>query len=232
MQIFNVYCDESCHLENDGQRAMVFGAVWSAIDRREEITHRLREIRERHGMPPDFEFKWTKVSGSKVQMYLDVVDYFFDNDDMHFRCLVVPDKNVIDHQRFNQKHDDWYYKQYFNMLKIILKPTEQYNIYLDIKDTRSKFKVRKLHDVLCNNAYDFSREVIHKVQQIRSHEAMQSQVADLLIGAMSYKARGLSANSGKNAIIGRIAERSGYSLSRNTLYKEEKFNILYWQGDH
>jgi hypothetical protein len=21
-QVFNVYCDESCHLENDGQRAM------------------------------------------------------------------------------------------------------------------------------------------------------------------------------------------------------------------
>lgn len=24
-QTYNVYCDESCHLENDGQKAMVLG---------------------------------------------------------------------------------------------------------------------------------------------------------------------------------------------------------------
>ncbi len=24
----NIYCDESCHLPNDGQRAMVLGALW------------------------------------------------------------------------------------------------------------------------------------------------------------------------------------------------------------
>jgi len=28
-QVFNVYCDESCHLENDKQKVMVLGAVWS-----------------------------------------------------------------------------------------------------------------------------------------------------------------------------------------------------------
>jgi len=27
--IYNVYCDESCHLENDNQKIMVLGAVWS-----------------------------------------------------------------------------------------------------------------------------------------------------------------------------------------------------------
>ncbi len=231
MQTFNVYCDESCHLENDRQEAMVFGAVWSLRDKKEEISRRIKEIRQRHGMPPSFEFKWTKISPSKVQMYLDVIDYFFDDDDIHFRCLVIPDKKSLDHSRFDQSHDDWYYKQYFNMLKIILRPGDEYNIYLDIKDTRSKVKVRKLHDVLCNNAYDFSRQVIQKVQQIRSHETVQSQLADLLIGAMAYRARGLSGNEGKNLIVARIAERSGYSLDRNTLYKEEKFNILMWKGD-
>ncbi len=231
MLAYNVYCDESCHLENDRQKAMVFGAVWSLIDKKQEISQRVNDIRERHHMPRGFEFKWTKISASKVQMYLDLVDYFFDDDDIHFRCLVIPDKQIINHEKFNQKHDDWYYKQYFNMLKIILKPSDQYNIYLDIKDTRSIAKVRKLHDVLCNNAYDFSRQVIHKVQQIRSHEAAQSQIADVLIGAMSYKARELDANEGKQAVIQRISERSGYSLGRSTLYKEDKFNILYWQGE-
>ncbi len=231
MQTFNVYCDESCHLENDDQDAMVFGAVWSRLDRKDEISQRVREIRKRHGMPPSFEFKWTKIGPSKIQMYLDLVDYFFDDDDLHFRCLVIPDKKSLNHSRFDQSHDDWYYKQYFNMLKIILRPGDKYNIYLDIKDTRSNSKVRKLHDVLCNNAYDFSRQLIQKVQQIRSHETAQSQLADILIGAMAYRARGLSGNAGKNEIVARIAERSGYSLNKNTLYKEEKFNILMWKGE-
>ena len=30
---FNVYCDESCHLENDHQKAMVLGAVWCPLDK-------------------------------------------------------------------------------------------------------------------------------------------------------------------------------------------------------
>jgi len=26
--IYNIYCDESCHLENDGEKVMVLGAIW------------------------------------------------------------------------------------------------------------------------------------------------------------------------------------------------------------
>jgi len=37
MEIFNVYCDESCHLENDHQKAMVLGAIWTPFQRCREI---------------------------------------------------------------------------------------------------------------------------------------------------------------------------------------------------
>lgn len=228
--LMNIYCDESCHLEHDNQRAMVFGAVWCPDEQKREINSRIAEIRKRHKMDESFEFKWTKISPSKAQMYLDIIDYFFDNENIKFRCLVVPDKNKINHEKFNQSHDDWYYKMYFNMLKIIFKPEDHYHIYLDIKDTKSQIKIKKLHDVLCNNAYDFSQSMIRRVQQIRSHEILLAQVADLLIGAMSYKFRHMNDNSGKLEIIQRIISRSGYSLEKNTLYKEEKFNLLIWQG--
>ena len=29
---YNIYCDESCHLRNDGQKAMVLGALWCPLD--------------------------------------------------------------------------------------------------------------------------------------------------------------------------------------------------------
>ncbi|CAJ1928341.1 hypothetical protein CKOHBEJN_03797 [Aeromonas hydrophila] len=225
---FNVYCDESCHLENDGQKAMVLGAVWCPLDKREEITKRLREIKQKHGLSANFEVKWTKVSQAKIAFYLDLVDYFFDDDDLHFRGLVIPDKSQLDHQAYGQSHDEWYYKMYFTMLKTIFDPQNHYRVYIDIKDTLGHEKVAKLHDVLCHNAYDFSKKVIDRVQRIHSHEAEQLQLADLLIGALSYLHRDLSDSPAKLNLIERIRERSGYRLTQNTLMRESKFNLMIW----
>ena len=227
-KIYNVYCDESCHLENDHQQVMVLGAVWCPLEKAREISVRLREIKSHHGLPPEFELKWTKVSPAKTRFYLDVMDYFFDDDDLCFRALIVPDKSKLCHQAFGQSHDDWYYKMYFDMLKVIFNPRSHYRIYLDIKDTRSAGKVAKLHDVLCNNFYDFSRTIIERVQNVRSHEVEILQVADLLIGAVSYVNRGLSGNAGKEALIARMRERSHYCLTKTTLLREEKVNLFRW----
>lgn len=230
-QVFNIYCDESCHLENDHQQAMVLGAVWCPLDKTREIAIRLREIKRKHGMAADFEVKWTKVSHAKTSLYLDLVDYFFDDDDLHFRALIVPDKSRLQHDAFpGQDHDSWYYKMYFDMLKVILRPDARYRVYLDIKDTRGAEKVAKLHDVLCNNMYDFSRQVLERLQQVHSHEIEQLQLADLLIGAVGYLNRGLTGNAGKLALIERIRQRSGYDLTRTTLLREEKVNLFRWHA--
>ena len=230
-EIINIYCDESCHLQHDGQKAMVLGAVWCPLDKSREIAVRLREIKHKHGLAPGFEVKWTKVSASKVDFYLDLLDYFFDDDDLHFRALIVPDKAKIDHGAFSgQDHDTWYYKMYFDMLKVLLSPDERYRIYLDIKDTRGTEKVKKLHEVLCNSLYDFSREIIERVQLVHSHEIEQLQLADMLIGAVSYVNRELHGNAGKLALVKRMQERSGYGLGRTTLYRESKVNLFCWEA--
>lgn len=229
-QVFNVYCDESCHLENDKQKAMVLGAVWCPLAKRVEISQRLREIKIRHGFSPDFEVKWTKVGSSKVEFYKDLIDFFFDDDDLHFRGLVVPDKGVLNHSAHGQNHDDWYYKMYFIMLKTIFSPVNCYRVYIDIKDTLGHAKVEKLHDVLCNNAYDFSRKMIDRIQRVNSKEVDILQLSDLLIGALSYVHRGVETSPAKIALIERIRQRSGYELTRNTLLREEKFNIMIWRS--
>jgi len=229
-EIYNIYCDESCHLENDRKTVMVLGAVWCLLDRRENIFNRIKEIKLKHGLSSNFEIKWTKVSPAKVQFYLDIIDYFFDDDDLHFRALIVPDKNKLNHKIFSQTHDDFYYKMYFDMLKVILKPHAKYRIYLDYKDTRGAEKLKRLHDVLSNNMYDFSRKIIERVQTVSSKEVQLIQIADLLIGAISYINRGLSSNSAKVALVNRMAIRSGYSLKKTTLLQEEKVNIFRWQA--
>ena len=228
---YNIYCDESCHLENDGQQAMVLGAVWCPVERTGGFSDDLRRIKTAHGLARDFEVKWTKVSPAKADAYLAWIDYFFETDDLHFRALIVPDKSKIDHAAFpNQDHDAWYYKMYFDMLKVILNPHAEHRIYLDIKDTRGAKKVAKLHEVLCNSQYDFSQRVVHRVQQIRSHEVELLQLADLMIGAVSYVNRSLSGNRAKEQIVETMRQRSGYSLTRTTLLKEDKVNLFRWQA--
>jgi len=227
---YNIYCDESCHLEHDHQGIMVLGAVWCLLDKTKEIARAMRAIKMRHGLPADFEVKWTKVSPSQLGFYLDLVDFFFDEQDLHFRALIVPDKAKLDHKVFGQSHDDWYFKMYFSMLKVIFQPHARYRIYLDIKDSRSAPKIVRLRDVLCNNLYDFSREIIEGIQTVRSHEVEQLALADLLIGAIAYANRGLTSSPAKTKVVERIRQRSHYELTRTTLLREDKMNLFRWQA--
>ena len=76
MSIYNIYCDESCHLPNDRQSIMTLGLIWCPLNKTREIATRIREIKSRHGLSKDFEIKWTKVSPAKYMFYKDIVDYF------------------------------------------------------------------------------------------------------------------------------------------------------------
>ena len=229
-QIYNIYCDESSHLENDRQSIMVLGAVWCPLEKVREISMRLREIKERNGLKSYFEIKWTKISPAKQQFYLDILDYFFDDDDLHFRALVIADKSKLRHDAFSQTHDDWYYKMYFSMLKAILEPQSAYRIYLDIKDTRSEKKIIKLHEFLCRHVQDSERCIVEKLQSVRSHEVAILQLTDLLIGAVNYANRNLETSEAKNKFVRRLRERSHYELTRSTLPRESKVNIFVWKA--
>jgi len=229
---YNIYCDESCHLLNDDSPVMALGATWCPAIKRKEIFERIREIKVNNGLPQNFEIKWNKVSPAKTDFYMEIVNYFFDDDDLHFRGLVVPNKKVLNHETFNQDHDTFYYKMYFDLLKIILNPEYSHNIYIDIKDTRSQEKVLKLQEVLRNNHYDFQKNIIRKIQQVYSHEVEILQITDLLTGAISYLHRELSGNQGKLKLIEKIKKKSKYSLMQSTLYRENKFNLFIWKSQN
>lgn len=229
-ETYNIYCDESCHLEHDNQKIMVLGAIWCPLEKVKELDIAIRGIKGKYGLSPTFEIKWTKVSPAKVDFYLELINLFFDHENLHFRALIVQDKNKLDHELYQQDHDTWYYKMYFDMLKAILEPDARYRIYLDIKDTRSADKTSKLKDVLCNSIYDFRSQIIERIQTVRSHEIEILQMTDLLIGAISYVNRGLTQNSAKVALVEQIRAKSGYTLTQTNLLRENKVNIFVWQA--
>jgi uncharacterized protein DUF3800 len=229
-EVFNIYCDESCHLQNDHQKVMVLGAVWSPKARVPELARASRKLKEDFGLSPQFELKWGKVSRAKLDYYTAILDWFWNSSDVHFRALIVPDKTKLNHTTFKQTHDEWYYKRYFDLLKVIIDPQQQYEIYLDIKETRGASKVAKLHGVLCNAQYDFARSIIQKIQLVRSHEVELLQLADFLIGLLSYANRGLVESEAKVSLVQRLRAFTHYSLSHSTLLKENKVNLFRWHA--
>jgi hypothetical protein len=209
---------------------MVLGSICCPLDKTREIASQIRQIKETHGLPGRFETKWTKVSPAKVALYTDLINYFFDNNDLSFRALIVPDKSKLQHNTRGQTHDEWYYKMYFTLLKAILDPHCIYRIYLDIKDTHSGTRIAKLQDVIRNSMYDFNKQIIKSVQPVHSNEVEQIQLTDLLTGAVSYANRNLSSSPAKTALVNLIRTRSGYSLTQSTLLREKKFNVFVWHA--
>ncbi|MBK9577033.1 MAG: DUF3800 domain-containing protein [Fibrobacteres bacterium] len=227
---YAIYCDESCHLEHDGIQAMALGAIWVEQAQVKQLHVEFRSILARHGVPETMEIKWTKLSPRMAKLYLELVDWFFDSPHLHFRGLVVPDKSKLRHDAFGQDHDKWYYKMFFYLLRAVLTRENRFRVYLDYKDTVGARKVEELHKILSNDKYDFEKSIVRSIHLARSHQVGLLQMVDVLIGALTYNARGLTSSKAKQAVVQRIRERSGLTLAKTTLPSEKKFNLFFWFG--
>lgn len=230
MSTFHIYCDESCHLEHDGHKAMVLGAIRCPAERRRDVAVALRNLKIRHGLKPTLELKWTKVSPAKLDYYKAVIDFFMETTDLAFRAVVVPDKTLLRHEDHGQTHDDFYYKMYFQLVRHWLDRAHDYRIVLDIKDTRSWEKTKKLQEVLANSQYDFDWTIVRSIELVRSEQVELVQLADFLTGCISYANRGLSTSPAKTALIEHLRHRSTLRLTQTTLISEPKVNIFVWQA--
>lgn len=231
MTEYNIYCDESCHLEHDNSPVMVLGAISCPKDKKSEIFNDIRRIKERFGLSTYFEIKWTKVSISKIDFYQEILNYFWSRDDITYRGLVVKDKSQLNHAKYNGgNHNLWYYKMYYLLLNEIIKPSNKYNILVDIKDTHGGKHISTLHNVLSNNIYDFKKDVIQHVVQINSRESELLQLADLINGAICFYNRHLHENPGSSIGKKMIADSlcQHHRLDVKTSLYEQKFNLFIW----
>jgi hypothetical protein len=226
--VINIYCDESCHLEHDGHPVMCLGAVWTPSEEAGRLGRELKGLKE--SFKCRGELKWEKVSRSREEFFVKVVDWFFGDPSLHFRALVVANKPALNHAAFNKgSHNDFYYKMYFSLLNKILSPDKSHSVYIDFKDTQSQLTVRTLGDVLCRDKFDFTSEMIRRIEHVRSHQVELVQLTDFLLGAVSYENRNLFQNPAKAAVVKRISEYHRQSLKRSTALREEKFNVFIFQ---
>ncbi|WP_421663686.1 DUF3800 domain-containing protein [Lysinibacillus telephonicus] len=232
--MFNIYCDESCHLPHDSSNVMVLGSIKINEKDKQKFNEDIRELKIKHGMSSWNEIKWTKVSNSKIEFYFDLIDWFFENN-LKFRALVAKNKKELNHDKYsNGDYDLWYYKMYFRLLDPLLEWGNEYKTFIDIKDTKGGQRVEKLREVLCNNMYDFNGTVLKDVKQIVSSHSEILQLCDLLIGCISYYHRGLydsGSETGKNKLISYLINHHNRDLNKSTYKSERKFNLFIWQPE-
>ena len=112
MMEYNIYCDESCHLEHDHQKSMVTGAIWCPKNDVTKISEQIRKIKREYNA--NGEIKWVKVSKSRENYFIKLIVYFFAEEFLNFRALVVDDKLKLNHDYFNKgSHDSFYYKTFY-----------------------------------------------------------------------------------------------------------------------
>jgi Protein of unknown function (DUF3800) len=214
---FNIYCDESCHLENDHKQFMFLGSVTAAINQVKNYTEQIKELKQKHHFYG--EIKWSSVSKSKLHFYIDLINYFFESK-LGFRAVGV-NKSKINNEAFSQSYDDFYYKMYYQLLNHKINSLYNYNVYLDIKDTLSAVKVRRLK-VILNTKFG----VFRNVQNIHSHESLLMQVCDFLMGAISYLHNNdAKTNMAKVHIIEKIQNKCKDDLKKTNY--SDKMNLFF-----
>lgn len=214
---YNFYCDESTHIENDGLPYMILSYVSTPLNQLKLHNEKIRELKIKHFYKG--EMKWSSLSKSQYPFYNEVIDYFFATD-LQFRAIII-DKSQLNHKDFNQTHDEFYDKMYYQLLSKKIFTEHNYNIYIDIKDTYSFLKAKSLK-VYLERDYN-----INNLQVIRSYESELMQIADVLMGAINYKLRGLNRVTAKNNIIDKIERHCGKSIIEPTLKNENKFNLFF-----
>ena len=226
---YNVYCDESCHLVSNDSKYMLIGAVYCPKSKVKKVNEYIEHLKENYNISNKIELKWNKIDKKTEKLYLVILNYFFNNDDLKFRVIVI-DKTKLDHEKYNQTENEFYHKTYYEMLKYIIIPGNSYNIYPDIKDTNSYYYHQVMLDYLRIKMQDTNKKTIKKVQPIRSYEAPILQINDILIGALSYYYRNLSKNSVKLNIINEIKKLYQNDFDTSSYYSNTKFNIFIWRS--
>lgn len=225
-KVFNIYCDESCHLEFHNYNSMVLGCVMVNHADVKRISNSIKDIKSKHSVYRMNEIKSIKVSENKLDMYLEIVKLFVDEQCLKFRCVIIPDKSILDHSFYTQTQNEFYYKMFYYVLRELINCDDKYNVYFDLMDKYQNEKVQTLKTYLCNHLG--IEEGCIRYQLIRSYESQLMQLTDILIGAVSYKTRIGINDTAKARLIIELESSLGIDISQTTSHND-KFNVLRWK---
>jgi len=222
---FEVYCDEN-HPElftSDKPQAnyLMIGSLWLPSSLRDEIKVKVKELREQYNVWG--EIKWNKVSPSKIDFYIEIIELFVSyGEKLRFRCIAV-DRREFSNKWHNNDNELGFYKFYYQLLHHWIASYNEYNVYCDLKTNRDLHRLKNLKKCLCN-ANIFSK--IENIQALPSKQVTLIQICDLLLGMVSARMNEtLNEGSAKHRLVRELEERIGCRLAP-TYCSENKLNIF------
>lgn len=219
---FEVYCDESAqelfHNRPSGEHYVLIGGIWIKSENREAYKNSIKELRERYNLHG--EFKWKRVSPSKIDFYIEIVKWFFKSD-IRFRTIVLRADELNAIKFHNQDNELMFYKFYYQLLHHWILDFNHYSIFVDTRTNRLHNRLKTLQE--CLNNSNLTSTV--SIQALPSNELDLIQVADLLIGAVGYKFHKRNTSEAKLEVIDVITKLLGREIFP-TPKREEKFNVF------
>lgn len=215
---YNLYCDESTHLQNDEQPFMLISYIGTPYNETKKHSNFIKEMKLHHYFRG--ELKWTGVSDSMYDFYNELIDYFFSSS-LYFRTVVI-NKKQVDNSLPDFSFDEFYYKMYYQLLHHKMDMSSSYNVYVDIKDTQGAKKIKKLGEILNNRYWR-----VRNLQLIHSYESNLMQLCDFLMGAINYYLRGERKVESKIKLITKISESAKVPLDISTSKSDDKFNLFF-----
>ena len=162
------------------ERHVLIGGVWIESARRQEYKQAIRLIRDQHQVGG--EFKWNRVSPSRSDFYVALIDLFFRTD-MRFRCIVLPG-DQLDAVKLNQSDGElMFYKFYYQLIHHWILDFNHYQVFLDMRTNRVHDRLRVLER--CLAAANLTSGIA--VQALPSEELDLLQLSDVLVGAVGSK---------------------------------------------
>lgn len=219
---FEVYCDESRQelfkTRPPGENYVLIGGIWIKAADREGHKEAIKAVRRRYGVAG--EFKWNRVSPSRVDFYKALVNRFFDRD-IRFRAIALR-ADELDVVRFHDADNElMFHKFYYQLLHHWILDFNKYRVFVDTKTNRKRDRIFTLGECLRNS--NLTSDV--SVQALPSHELDLIQLADVLIGAVSYKLHRRSTSEAKLAVVAEMEKRLDREIGP-TPRSEEKFNVF------
>jgi hypothetical protein len=224
---FEVYCDESrpdlLSSQHPPVRYLVIGSLWLRSDDRQEFKDIIHGLRDKHKIGG--EFKWQKVSPSRLDFYRELVEWFMSmgSERLRFRCIAVEHEKVNLVKFHGSDQELGFYKFYYQMLHHWILDFNEYSIFCDFKQNRLRNRLHRLQRCLdCSN---LSANVVN-VQAIRSDESVLIQLADVLTGAAAARLNdSLRQGSAKEKVVEQL-ELAIHHTIRPTIKNEQKYNVF------
>lgn len=224
MTFYHIYADES---RQDAHKFMLYGLLLVPRGATEQaLQEECRRLRERHHWGTG-EFKWEKVSRSKLHVYKEFIDVFFAHGEAQFRCLVV-NTHQIDYQAYHQgDRETAFYEFYFQALSRNLHPEHEYLVFTDNRQNRQSHRLADLKAK--TNYYWITKgtrgSIVRNLEPQDSKGSDMLQFTDVLLGAVGYDWEQRAESPAKVELIQHIQERIGCPHLREHRGRDTRFNI-------